>query len=659
MSPKDKSPASHFHALLDHNAAAWLMLAIGLALTFGLWMHFSAHFAERAQDRFAHRAEAARNLLLSRMQAHEQVLRGGAALFAASDEVSRAEWRAYVGALALDRSLPGIQGTGFTQMIPASRLAEHVAQVRAEGFPGYGVHPPGERDPYSSIIYLEPFADRNLRAFGYDMYSDPVRREAMERARDTGMPALSGRVTLVQEYGSEVQAGFLIYLPIYAGGTQPDSVDARRATLLGFVYSPFRAHDIMRSIFDGRLDDADIELFDGDPSAETLLFASTQRSANARFVIDHPVDIGGRRWLARFSSTPAFERDQASAEPGLILFGGSTLSLMLFALLNINAHHRRRMQAAAARLVQSRDEFRTLVENVPGVVFRSQIAAPWAVIHISPSIAALTDAAPEEFVSGRVSFGDFIVLEDFATIEEAIRRALRERTSYEVEYRMRARDGRTCWVTERGHVYVDRAGVPQWLDGVIIDITERRQAEEAIRNLAFVDTLTHLPNRRFLLDRLRQGLANSRRHGRHGALLFIDLDHFKAVNDTYGHEAGDKLLCEVAHRLRQSVREGDTVARLGGDEFVVMLEDLGESSREASEKAAAIGEKILAALNEPFQIEDKAHRTTPSIGVSCFGSADERAEDLLRQADAVMYRAKARGRNRLERDDTQPRTQPV
>src|SRR5690606_28529581 len=120
-----------------------------------------------------------------------------------------------------------------------------------------------ERDAYSSILYLEPFTGRNLRAFGYDMFSEPVRREAMERARDSGLPALSGKVTLVQEFGPEVQAGFLIYLPIYARGTEPETVDARRAALLGFVYSPFRAHDIMDSIFSDSLNDVDLELFDG------------------------------------------------------------------------------------------------------------------------------------------------------------------------------------------------------------------------------------------------------------------------------------------------------------------------------------------------------------------------------------------------------------
>ena len=647
MPPKDKTTPGHIHALLDRSTAAWLILVIGLVLTVGLWHYSDAQFSGRAKDRFAHRVEAAKSLLRSRMQAHAQVLRGGAALFAASDTVSRAEWRAYVDALALEHSLPGIQGTGFAVIVPAAKRDEHLAAVRAEGFPDYAIHPAGERDPYTSIIYLEPFADRNLRAFGYDMYAEPVRREAMERARDTGLPPLSGRVTLVQEYGSEIQPGFLIYLPIYAGGAVPSTVEARRAALIGFVYSPFRAQDIMRSIFADSLREADIALFDGTPSAEALLFASAVDTRGARFVVEHPLQIGGRTWVARFTSTSAFERDNASAEAGLILFGGSTLSLMLFALLNTNASHRRRMQAAANRLAQSRDEFRTLVENVPGVVFRCQVTAPWAVIHISRNIEALTGATPEEFTARRVSFGDFIVAEDFASIQAAIDEALRQGTSYEVEYRMSNRNGETHWVSERGHVFLSRTGQPLWLDGVIIDVTERKQAEEAIRNLAFIDTLTHLPNRRFLLDRLRQGLANSRRHGRHGALLFIDLDHFKTVNDTYGHEAGDRLLWEVAQRLRQSVREGDTVAHLGGDEFVVMLEELGDQRTEALEKGKAIAEKILAALNASFELDGVHHQNTPSIGVACFSGEDERAEDLLRRADEAMYRAKAAGRNRL------------
>ena len=642
------SPQVRTGGMLDRSTAAWIALVSGLLLTLVLWSYVGEHLENRTRDRFANHAELARDNLLSRMQAYEQVLHGGVALFAASDMVRRAEWAAYVAALHLERSLPGIQGTGFTVMLPPAQREAHVAAVRAEGFPDYTVHPPGYRDTYSSIVFLEPFDGRNRRAFGYDMYSEPVRREAMERARDTGMAALSGRVTLVQEFGPEVQPGFLIYVPVYAKATPVDNVEQRRAALLGYVYAPFRAHDMMRAIFRDDLRDADIELHDLHESPQTLLYASAERNPAAHYFVTHEVEVAGRNWVVRFGSTPAFEAGHASAEPALILYGGSALSVMLFAVMHSNARHRRRMRAAALHLARSRDEFRTLVENVPGVVFRCAIEAPWKVMHISRGITLLTGATPEEFMSGRVTFGDFILQEDVPSIVAAIENARACHANYEVEYRMRGRDRRIHWVSERGRVAVDVDDKPLRLDGVIIDVTERRTAEEAIRNLAFVDTLTQLPNRRFLLDRLRQGLANARRHGRHGALLFIDIDHFKRVNDTYGHEAGDQLLSEIAARLRQAVREGDTVARLGGDEFVVMLEDLGETAPEAADKATLIADKILTDLNAPYELGTVRHRSTPSIGIACFDGGEERAEDLLRRADEAMYRAKAGGRNRLE-----------
>lgn len=634
--------------LLDRSTAAWLALVLGLVLTVVLWRYVDDGLEERTRDRFSNHAALARDNLLSRMQAYEQVLHGGAALFAASDKVGRGEWAAYVSALHLDRSLPGIQGTGFTLMLPAARLEAHVAEVRAEGFPDYRVHPAGYRDQYSSIVYLEPFDARNQRAFGYDMYSEPVRREAMERARDSGRAALTARVTLVQEFGTEVQPGFLIYVPVYGSRMPPDSLEERRADLVGFVYAPFRAHDMMQAIFREDLHNADVELHDLHDRPENLLYASGARNPAARYVVTHQVEVAGRDWVARFSSTPAFEADHASAEPALILYGGSALSLMLFAVMHSNARHRRRMRAAALHLARSRDAFLTLVENVPGVVFRCGIEPPWRVIHISRGITALTGATPDEFVSGRVSLGDFILQEDFPAIMAALEDARARHVNYEVEYRMCGRDQRVRWVSERGRVATDPDDAALRLDGVIIDITERKTAEEAIRNLAFVDTLTQLPNRRFLLDRLRQGLANARRHGRHGALLFIDIDHFKRVNDTYGHEAGDQLLCEIAARLRQTVREGDTVARLGGDEFVVMLEDLGDIATEAGDRATLIAGNILSALNEPYVFGEIRHHSTPSIGIACFDGSELRAEDLLRRADEAMYRAKAGGRNRLE-----------
>jgi diguanylate cyclase (GGDEF)-like protein/PAS domain S-box-containing protein len=203
---------------------------------------------------------------------------------------------------------------------------------------------------------------------------------------------------------------------------------------------------------------------------------------------------------------------------------------------------------------------------------------------------------------------------------------------------------------------------PKWMtiaavrggDGVVThfvstqaDITERKAAEDEIKYLAFYDPLTHLPNRRLLHDRLHQALATVNRSHTHGALLFIDLDNFKTLNDTLGHDKGDLLLQQVAQRLATCLREGDTLARLGGDEFVVLLEGLSKNINEAAAQAERIGEKILSLLNHIYLLGDLEYRSTPSIGVTLFGNQHETIDELLKQADLAMYQAKAAGRNNL------------
>jgi len=183
--------------------------------------------------------------------------------------------------------------------------------------------------------------------------------------------------------------------------------------------------------------------------------------------------------------------------------------------------------------------------------------------------------------------------------------------------------------------------------GSLSDITLRKEAEEEIRNLAFFDPLTRLPNRRLLLDRLQQAWASSTRSGREGALLFIDLDNFKTLNDTLGHDIGDLLLQQVAQRLLFCVRENDTVARLGGDEFVVMLEDLSEDRLDAAAQTEAVGEKILATLNQAYQLAGHEYRNTPSIGATLFHDHQQATEDLFKHADIAMYQAKKAGKNTI------------
>jgi diguanylate cyclase (GGDEF)-like protein len=180
------------------------------------------------------------------------------------------------------------------------------------------------------------------------------------------------------------------------------------------------------------------------------------------------------------------------------------------------------------------------------------------------------------------------------------------------------------------------------------DAVER---ENEIKQLAFYDQLTNLPNRRLLLDRLDHALAVSARSGRRGALLFLDLDHFKMLNDTMGHAMGDLLLKKVAERLLRCVRESDTVARLGGDEFVVMLEDLSEDAAEAAKQVEKVADLIIETLNIPYLLNTLKHNSTPSIGIALFGDHGNSHEELLKHADIAMYQAKRAGRNAVRHFD--------
>jgi len=213
------------------------------------------------------------------------------------------------------------------------------------------------------------------------------------------------------------------------------------------------------------------------------------------------------------------------------------------------------------------------------------------------------------------------------------------------------RDGEQRKVSISGEI-VDIEGVSCIL-AYVTDITERKAADEQIQSLAFFDPLTGLPNRRLLMDRLEQALAAAFRHQRRGALLFIDLDHFKILNDIHGHDKGDLLLRQVALRLTGCIPEVNTVARLGGDEFVVMLEDLSENALEAATQAEAVAQKICATLNESYQLATQTYRSTPSIGVTLFGERQESLEEPLRRADLAMYQAKSAGRNTIRFYDPQ------
>lgn len=234
--------------------------------------------------------------------------------------------------------------------------------------------------------------------------------------------------------------------------------------------------------------------------------------------------------------------------------------------------------------------------------------------------------------------------------------AFNRREKFSMAYRLRRHDGVYRWIMDDGAPRFDSQGVFIGYVGHCLDITAQKEVEEQIREMAFFDPLTKLLNRRLFVDRLNQTMAVTKRSACHGALMFIDLDHFKPLNDQYGHEAGDALLIEAARRLTACVREVDAVARYGGDEFVVVLSDLNESKAESISQAAIIAEKIRTTLSAPYSLPlsqakpgvfSNVDSVSASIGVVLFTGIDVQLDELVKRADGAMYRAKEAGRNSI------------
>jgi diguanylate cyclase (GGDEF)-like protein/PAS domain S-box-containing protein len=236
--------------------------------------------------------------------------------------------------------------------------------------------------------------------------------------------------------------------------------------------------------------------------------------------------------------------------------------------------------------------------------------------------------------------------DDIGAFKTSIKDALVSLQPWQFEYRLRLPDGEVRWLLGQGLPEPDEEG-GVLMSGFVTDVSQRKLAEKQIEKLAFYDALTGLPNRRLLIDRLQHTLLSSARHGHISAVLFIDLDNFKDLNDSMGHDVGDLLLAQVAQRLLGSVRDTDTVARLGGDEFVVLVEELGDDVNTVTSKVEQVCHKILSRLNQVYDLNNLEHHSTPSMGVALLSSEVTSVDELLKQADMAMYQSKAAGRNTM------------
>lgn len=468
--------------------AAWLFLLAGLLATGYAGHSVKSAIDSGVQRQFAASCQEIQLKIEGRLQAHKQVLLGGVALLDASDSVSRHQWHAYAERMEIDQHFNGIQGLGFSLLIPKNRLARHIAEIRSQGFPDYTVRPAGERDIYSSIIYLEPFKDRNLRAFGYDMYSEPVRRAAMEQARDENIISLSGKVELVQETDKDVQAGTLMYAPVYRKAMPLETVEQRRAALYGWVYSPFRMDDLLRGVLKGWDDPLarhlHLQVYDGRTINTGSLLYSNETSQGKTsqqptlFNLEQRIDFNGHEWTLYFEQLKGSVSGTDYSKVWMILAGGTGLSvlslLLMLSYLNTRRNAARIAGELTAELRKASGYTRSLIEaSLDPLV---TISPAGKITDVNRATEKATGKSRSELIG--TDFSDYFTDPDKA--REGYRQVFSEGSVTDYPLAIRHQDGHITVVLYNASLYHDEAGEVLGVFAAARDITERKQAEAAL-----------------------------------------------------------------------------------------------------------------------------------------------------------------------------------
>lgn len=470
---------------------ALLVLVIGMGVTAIAFRAEIKHSPAEAQSKLSAHTDAIAVAIMERIQDHKQILRSGAAMMMASDRVTREDWNVFYKRQLLKVSLPGIQGFGFSVMIPPDQLEGHTVAIRAEGYLDYRVWPEGERPVYSAIIYLEPFSNRNLRAFGYDMFSEEVRRVAMQAACDDDAAILTGPVSLVQEDGVDEQIGTLMYVPVYRRNAQIGTVSERREALVGWVYSPYRMNDLIKGIFTtSRItvsNQLKVQIFDSKPEKPgSLLFDNgveigPPAAAHEVLISDVAISAAGRSWLVRCQARHSFIGEKSYAIAWVTLGAGGLLSFafagLVFSAMSTRCRAQREAQRLTIDLRQSEERWKFAIESSNVGVWDWDIKS--GIVTFSRRWKEMLGYGENEIGQSYDEWASRVVPEDLGPTLETLSAYLEGRKSnYSCEFRMLAKDGSLKWIRDAGAVVQrDSAKKPLRMIGTHTDITDERNRE--------------------------------------------------------------------------------------------------------------------------------------------------------------------------------------
>lgn len=876
-------------------------LLSGLVVTFFVAGKIAETEYVRLESAYTIMFNQAVDAVVGKVNAYGEMLRATQGLFYVAPDLSREDFANFYQSLKLEENYHGIQGLGYFASIAPEYKQVHIDVVKQSGLTDYDIFPKGEREQYSANLYIEPMTSKNMRALGFDMYSEPSRKEAMDRAIVSGEATLTDKVLLKQDGSAATINGLLMYLPVFIDPSESNVPVELRTVNSGWVYAVFRIDDVMKDVLATHVSVGLLEIYDdADEKTEGLLFSQTGTASKANFSLQKSYDIGGRTWSFVGQPDVEFANHVSRSNPALVWLIGSVISLLFALVIAAIANSRANAIRIASQMTKSYrqnarrlalateaaeiaiwewnvesnlilldkmaskvfglksgieqleySEFEKLIHEADLLAFRIAVeqamqqykameirfrihygreirmlhtsaevyfneegqsvslvgvsyditedwlhqktileteqrwkhalegsgAGVWDwnvpdnVVVFSDQLLATLGYVPGDIVGKMENWLKLIHPQDIERVTADINRMLSgEKPEYRNEHRIQTKDGSWKWMLgsatvgerdaennairvigtktdiswrkqaelalqqseERFRNAFDTAAIGmaivgldgRWLEvngalcrmlgyseeelmgksfvdvthpddldldldyvrkllngdlehyqmekryfhktgdiiyvllsvslvrnekGEVIhfisqieDVTARKSESDRIRQMAYHDTLTGLPNRRLFDERIGHTLAHAKRVGYPIALMFIDVDHFKQINDTHGHDVGDEILKSVADRMMHCIRKTDTLSRVGGDEFVILLTEIKKP-----EDAQVVAENILETVSQPLHVHTHDFRITLSIGVAIFSGdlETETASELTKKADLALYEVKSAGRN--------------
>lgn len=638
-----------FATWLSKNASRWLsvlVLVFALQATFLLWVSERQHAETLQTLKFKQAVASGADAIAARIQDYRQILKGVEQLYLSSQYVSPEEFRLYVEDFTKNADYGSLNALGFIKYInlhvpetreglsmPLPRLLQQL-QVK-----------PGVTE-LAPLLYIEPRNDANLEPLLKDAFNDARLRADLLHAGDHHSLVMSGHYlpgAMVQRYKT-----YVMQAPVYRQSSQ-DTADSR-AQLNGWVFLQFDIRTLVSEALHGlERTQLQFDLYDLDPEQGDTRLYHTRSTGNAQqppqppaYHLIQTLNIHGQNWRLIARSTPAYEAEVDFHRADLIGIIGLVLSLLaagLVELLYLRQHTRQTLQQYDHALSSSEQRWQVAMASTGDGFWDWNVFS--GQVQYSEHWKKILGYAPQELEATPATWHQRIHPDDTEMALQVHQQVLvGEREQYAIEYRMLCKDGGWKWVFDRGMVFTrDAQGRPQRVVGTLADISKIKQSDEMVWQFANVDTLTGLPNRRYFLERLEAQLQHVKTRHAKLAVVFLDLDRFKEINDAQGHDQGDKVLLQAGKRLQSFVSNKDLVARLGGDEFVILL------SEASAQYVEALALRVLEALSQPFQLDDTHAYLSASLGIAISPDDATNKEDLMKRVDQAMYASKQRGGN--------------